>query len=123
MKRTLLLLVAVLAGLTAWAQNFTPLQYGVDNEFVIESDEGLYLSFTPEETDYYVLSTSCTSRHYLAFNLWSDSLYYANSEPDALQQTHISNCGYPNKLYAGHTYIMRLDAPVNATAHVVIRKG
>ena len=123
MKKLLLLIVAVLAGLSAWAQDFTPLQYGVDNEFVIGSDDGLYLSFTPEETDYYVLSTSCTSQHYMAFNLWSDSLYYANSEPDALLQTHISNCGYPNKLYAGTTYIMRLDAPNNATAQVVIRKG
>ena len=123
MKKTLLLLVAMIATAPVWAQNFTPLQYGVDNEFVIGSDEGLYLSFTPEETDYYVLSTSCTSQHYMAFNLWSDSLYYANSEPDALLQTHISNCGYPNKLYAGTTYIMRLDASNNATAHVVIRKG
>lgn len=126
MKKIVLLLVALVATATAWSQDFTPLQFGVDNEFVIESDEGLYLSFTPEETDYYVISTSCTLAHYMAFNLWSDSLYYANSEPDALQQTHISNCGYPNKLYAGRTYIMRLgveDFTNSVTAHVVIRKG
>lgn len=126
MKKVLLFLFALLTTATVWAYEFTPLQFGVDNEFVIESDEGLYLSFTPDVTDYYVLSASCTMEHHMAFNLWSDSLYYADSELDALQQTHISNCGYPNKLYAGRTYIMRLgveDFTNSVTAHVVIRKG
>ena len=127
MKKSLLLLVAIIATATAWSQDFTPLQYGVENEFVIESDDGLYLSFTPTETDYYVISTTCTLWHYMAFNLWSDSLFYANSELDALQQTHISNCGYPNKLYAGRTYIMRLgfneEFTTSVTAQVMIRKG
>lgn len=126
MKKVLLFLFALLTTVMVWAYEFTPLQFGVDNEFVIESDEGLYLSFTPDVTDYYVLSASCTMEHHMAFNLWSDSLYYADSKPDALLSTHVSHCGYPNKLYAGRTYIMRLgveDFTNSVTAHVVIRKG
>ena len=126
MKKVLLFLFALLTTATVWAQQFTPLQYGVVNEFVIESDEGLYLSFTPEVTDYYVISTTCAGSHYMAFNLWSDSLYYADSEPDALLQTQASHCGYPNKLYAGRTYIMRLgvnDFTTSVPVQIVIRKG
>lgn len=104
MKKVLLFLFALITTATVWAEDFTPLQMGMDYDFEIESEEGLYLSFTPEVTDYYVISTTCAESHYMAFILWSDSLYYAYSEPDALQQTHVSHCGYTNKLKAGTTY-------------------
>ena len=125
MKKLLLLLVALIATATAWSQDFTPLQFGVDNQFEISRDD-LYLSFTPEETDYYVISTVSDVAHDICINLWSDSLFYAYCEPDELQQTYISNLGYPHKLYAGETYRMNLytdDYDFTGTATVTISKG
>ncbi len=130
MKKVLLFLFALLTTATVWAYEFTPLQMGENNGIELgsnNSDKG-YLSFTPEETGYYVISTTCAESHSMALNLWSDSLYYAWSEPDALLQTHVSHCGYPNKLYAGTTYIMRLlpnndELTTSVSAQVVIRPG
>ena len=129
MKKVLLFLFALLTTATVWAQEFIPLQMGENNGIELgsnDSDKG-YLSFTPEETGYYVISTTCAESHSMALNLWSDSLYYAWSEPDALLQTHVSHCGYPNKLYAGTTYIMRLlpnnELTTSVSAQVVIRPG
>ena len=129
MKKVLLFLFALLTTATVWAQEFIPLQMGENNVIELgpnDSDKG-YLSFTPEVTDYYVISTTCAESHYMAFNLWSDSLYHADSKPDALLSTHACHCGYPNKLYAGITYIMRLglngDFTTSVPAEVVIRPG
>ncbi|MBR3100667.1 MAG: hypothetical protein IKH19_02815 [Muribaculaceae bacterium] len=129
MKKLLLFLFALLTTATVWAYEFTPLQMGENNGIELgpnDSDKG-YLSFTPEVTGYYVISTTCAESHYMAFNLWSDSLYYADSKPDALLSTHACHCGYPNKLYAGITYIMRLglngDFTTSVPAEVVIRPG
>ncbi len=86
MKKVLLFLFALLTTATVWAVDFTPLQMGENNGIELgsnDSDKG-YLSFTPEETGYYVISTTCAESHSMALNLWSDSLYYAWSEPDAL---------------------------------------
>ena len=129
MKKVLLFLFALLTTATVWAYEFTPLQMGENNGIELgpnDSDKG-YLSFTPEVTDYYVISTTCAESHYMAFNLWRDSIYHADSKPDALLSTHTCHCGYPNKLYAGITYIMRLglngDFTTSVPAEVVIRPG
>ena len=90
MKKVLLFLFALLTTATVWAYEFTPLQMGENNGIELgpnDSDKG-YLSFTPEVTDYYVISTTCAESHSMALNLWSDSLYYAWSEPDALRKTY-----------------------------------
>ncbi len=131
MKKVLLFLFALLTTATVWAFDFTPLQMGENNGIELglgpNDNERGYLSFTPEETGYYVISTTCAESHSMALNLWSDSLYYAWSEPDALTQTHVSHCGYPKKLYARTTYIMRLvsnnELTTSVPAQVVIRPG
>ncbi len=128
MKKVLLFLFALLTTVTVWAQTFTPLQMGENNGIELGSESG-YLSFSPEETGYYVFSTNSDVSHSICINLWSDSIYYAYSPWNGngyVPGEYTCDLGYQNKLYAGKTYKFRIvprDNSLTGQAQVTVRKG
>lgn len=128
MKKYLLFLIALLTTATVWAQTFTPLQLGENNGIELGSETG-YLSFTPEETDYYVFSTNADVSHYICINLWSDSIYHAFSQwngPGYVPGEYTCDLGYQHKLYAGQTYRFHIapqDDSLTGLAQVTVRKS
>ena len=125
MKKLLLFLFALLTTATVWAQEFTPLQMGDNGPFNITND-GVYLSFTPQETDYYVFVGTSEVKLDFAINLWSPDFVSALSELDEATNTYVSHLAWTQKLEAGVTYKLRLDAYLqgeSGEANVVVSKG
>ncbi len=125
MKKLLLFLFALLTTATVWSQEFTPLQMGDNGPFNITND-GVYLSFTPQETDYYVFVGTSEVKLDFAINLWSPDFDSALSELDEATNTYVSHLAWTQKLEAGVTYKLRLDAYLqgeSGEANVVVSKG
>ncbi len=125
MKKVLLILVALLTTAMVWAKDPIILQMGENEEFEISAGVTT-LSFTPEETDYYVFSSVSTVAHGFCINVWTDSLYEIYSEPAPIPNLHGCNLGYPKKLIAGQTYLLGIfpqQSDVTAQAFVIVSKG
>lgn len=125
MKKVLLFLFALLTTATVWAQDFTPLQVGDNGPFTITND-GVYLSFTPEETDYYVFVGTSDVKLDFAINMDSPDYADALSELDEATNTYVGHLAYTQKLEAGQTYKLRLRAYLegeSGDANVVVSKG
>lgn len=125
MKKVLLFLFALLTTATVWAQDFTPLQMGDNGPFTITND-GVYLSFTPEETDYYVFVGTSDVKLDFAINMDSPDYADALSELDEATNTYVGHLAYTQKLEAGLTYKMLLRAYLegeSGDANVVVSKG
>jgi hypothetical protein len=125
MRKFLLILVALLTTATVWAEDPIVLQMG-ENEGFEFSGGVTPLSFTPEETDYYVFTTLSSVPHGFCINVWTDSLYQILSEPAPFPGAHGCNLGYPQKLIAGQTYLLGIfpqQSNVTTQAYVFVRKG
>lgn len=125
MKKVLLFLFALLTTATVWAQDFTPLQVGDNGPFTITND-GVYLSFTPEETDYYVFVGTSDVKLDFAINMDSPDYADALSELDEATNTYVGHLAWTQKLEAGLTYKLRLRAYLegeSGDANVVVSKG
>ncbi|MBR5117454.1 MAG: hypothetical protein IK100_02270 [Muribaculaceae bacterium] len=125
MKKVLLILVALFTTTTVWATDPIVLQMG-ENEGFEFSGGVTTLSFTPEETDYYVFTTFSSVPHGFCINVWTDSLYEILSEAAPFPGAHALNLGYPQKLIAGQTYRLGIypqQSDVTTQAYVFVRKG
>ena len=124
MRKILLILFALITAATMWAKDTIILQMGENEGFDISAGV-TPLSFTPEETDYYVFTTLSSVEHGFCLNVWTDSLYEIYSEPAPIPNAHGCNLGYPKKLIAGQTYMLGVFPLTNTTsqAYVFVRKG
>ena len=125
MKKVLLILFAMLTTAMVWAKDPITIHMGENEGF--EFSGGITtLSFTPEETDYYVFTTLSSVPHGFCINLWTDSVYQIQSEAAPFPGAHALNLGYPQKLIEGQTYLLGIfpqQSDVTTQAYVFVRKG
>ena len=126
MKKYLLLLVSLLTTATVWAQEYTPIQFGENGPYDISFSEPAYLSFTPEATDYYVFTTFSEVSHSIAIELSEFFFEGVESEPAPFGGIYGACYGLGQKLNAGETYHLQIQASEYGSrgmAYIKVDKG